>query len=133
MSPPSILTISIARHLVGHDVNHVLDKAWLSPNISASTRSRFLHVGFNLSVDDNTSSIEELEQTLTGRDWDGLIVGWCIRSHPEFTELFELVVTACMDYVFEGRGKGRDPKIMFCSGPGDLVNATLRSFPATQN
>lgn len=127
--PISILTISIAQHLVGHGVEHVLDQAWSSPDVPVPTRFRFLNAGFNLGVDDNDASIDELQKTLASRSWDGFIVGWCIRSHSEFTELFELVVRACVDSIAEERGKGRDPKIMFCSGPGDLVNATLRSFP----
>ena len=123
----SILTISIARHLVGHGVNHVLDQAW--SDVPLSTKSRFENTGFNLPVDDNIKSMEELKSILAGGAWDGIIVGWCIRSHPEFTELFELVVRECVDYICIQRIRGHSPQIMFCSGPNDLVNATMRTFP----
>lgn len=128
-STKSILTISIARHLVGHDVDHVLDQAWASSDVSPSTKSRFENTGFNLPVDGNARSIEQLTRILSGAVWDGVIIGWCIRSHPEFTELFELAVRACVDYICTQRVRGHSPQIMFCSGPTDLVNATMRTFP----
>lgn len=124
-----VSTISIARHLVGHDVDHVLAQAWSAPDVSASTRDCFNNVGFNLPVHDNASAIQSLKEALKSQEWEGLIVGWCIRSHPEFTELFELVIAACVDHLMERRCKGQPLKIMFCSGPDDLVNTTLRNFP----
>ncbi|KJZ76303.1 hypothetical protein HIM_04385 [Hirsutella minnesotensis 3608] len=128
----AILTISLARHLVGHGINHVLEKAWIDPEVPASILSRFTNVGFDLSVDDTAANLKELKKVLSSQQWNGIILGWCVRGHVEFTELFETVVAVCVDHISETRAEvSLEPKLIFCRGPDDLVNATLRNFPST--
>lgn len=128
--PTPILTISLSRHLHGRDINEGLKEQWSESKVPTSTASRFTNVGFNLNADG--SNLGNLETQLNERDWSGIIIGWCARGNVEFTELFESVLIVCMDYVVQ-RKQGdislKEPKLMFCRGPHDLVNATLRNFP----
>ncbi|KAM0242958.1 hypothetical protein ACHAP5_007068 [Fusarium lateritium] len=129
-SPISVLTVSLSRHLNGRDINSGLEHQWSESKVPASTASRFSNIGFNL--DANGENLEELKIVLKERDWSGIILGWCVRGHIEFTELFESVVSVCTDYVVQrkrGNVGGEEPKLIFCRGPDDLVNATLRNFP----
>ncbi|KAM5364360.1 hypothetical protein ACJZ2D_011557 [Fusarium nematophilum] len=130
-SPPvSILTISLSRHLVGHGIEHVLEQQWSAPEVPASATSRFSNVGFNL--DANGSNLEDLHKLLHEDKWGGIIIGWCTRGHVEFTELFESVVALCVDYTVDrrqGDAPSKEPRLIFCRGADDLVNATLRNFP----
>lgn len=128
--PVSILTLSLARHLVGHDISTVLDKAWSDPKVSTAVSSHFDNVGYNLDPTPTEASLTQLNKALQERRWDGVMLGWCVRGHPEFTELYEAVVTACLEETIRRHKEdGTKPKIMFCTGPQDLVNATLRNFP----
>lgn len=125
-----VLTISLARHLVGHSITEVLEQQWDPAKVPTSTISRFSNVGFDLDV--NGTNLEELRKVLAERQWSGIIVGWCTRGHVEFTELFESVVAVCVDYIVErkqGNASAKEPKLMFCRGADDVVNATLRNFP----
>ncbi|KAF4945293.1 hypothetical protein FSARC_14457 [Fusarium sarcochroum] len=129
-TPISVLTISLVRHLHGGDISQSLAEQWSETKVPSSTASRFSNIGFNLDV--KGDNLEELKELLSQREWSGVIVGWCTRGHVEFTELFESVVGVCVDYVVE-RKQGsislKEPKLIFCRGPDDLVNATLRNFP----
>ncbi|KXJ85629.1 hypothetical protein Micbo1qcDRAFT_186512 [Microdochium bolleyi] len=139
-TPIPILTVSLARHLAGHDIQHVLDIAWSSSAVASSTKSRFDNHGFNLNVTNTEQNLADLRQTLAEREWAGVILGWCVRGHAEFTEFFESVASVCVDHIVQtsthhaaGRGQGdrmgARTRLIFCSGPDDLVNATLRTFP----
>lgn len=128
--PASILTISLTRHLTGRDVNDLIEESWSPKNVAASTASQFNNVGFNLDVADIPANLKELNKKINEKDWDGFLLAWCVRGHAEFTELFEAVVAQCCDYVAEKRKTSKmEPKLIFNSGPQDLVNATLRNFP----
>ncbi|CAJ0546547.1 Ff.00g011740.m01.CDS01 [Fusarium sp. VM40] len=129
-APIPVLTVSLSRHLNGRDINAGLEHQWSESKVPASTASRFSNVGFNL--DANGNNLEELKSILKERDWSGIILGWCVRGHIEFTELFESVVAVCVDHIVqrkEGNIGEKEPKLIFCRGPDDLVNATLRNFP----
>ncbi|KAI8713448.1 hypothetical protein NCS52_01289500 [Fusarium sp. LHS14.1] len=125
-----VLTISLARHLVGHSITKVLEHQWDPAKVPTSTTSCFSNVGFDLDV--NGANLEELRKVLAERQWSGIIVGWCTRGHVEFTELFESVVAICVDYIVErrqGNASAKEPKLIFCRCADDVVNATLRNFP----
>ncbi|KAF4944899.1 hypothetical protein FGADI_12368 [Fusarium gaditjirri] len=129
-TPIPILTISLARHLHGYGISESLKEQWSETKAPALTSSRFTNIGFDL--DALGANLGELESQLREREWGGIIVGWCSRGKIEFTELFESVIAVCVDYIVE-RKKGditqKEPKLIFCRGPDDLVNATLRNFP----
>lgn len=130
MDPIPILTISLARHLHGCDINDSLEEQWSDSKVLASIASRFNNIGFNLNA--GGSNLEDLKRHLDERKWKGIIVGWCIRGNVEFTELFESVVAVCVDYIVQSKQgdiSSTEPKLIFCRGPHDLVNATLRNFP----
>ena len=130
MDPIPILTISLSRHLHGHDITDSLEEQWSESKIPTSTALRFTNVGFNLEADG--SNLENLKRHLNERKWKGVIVGWCIRGNVDFTELFESVVAVCVDYIVQKKQDNvslKEPKLIFCRGPHDLVNATLRNFP----
>lgn len=131
-SPPiPVLTISLARHLVGRSISQGLKEQWSATDVAVANESRFSNVGFDL--DANGANLEELKTLLSKQQWSGIIVGWCVRGHVEFTELFESVVAICVDYILErkqGNISSERPKLIFCRGPDDLVNATIRNFPA---
>ncbi|KAM0543603.1 hypothetical protein ACHAPJ_012190 [Fusarium lateritium] len=130
-APIPVLTISLARHLHGEDINQNLAELWSETKVPSSTSSRFFNVGFNLDV--NGHNLDELKELLSQRNWSGIIVGWCTRGNAEFTELFESVIGVCVDHVVQrkrGNTSLEEPKLIFCRGPDDLVNATLRNFPS---
>ncbi|KAG7409441.1 hypothetical protein DER46DRAFT_629338 [Fusarium sp. MPI-SDFR-AT-0072] len=125
-----ILTISLSRHLHGHGIAESLKEQWSVTKVPTSTSSRFTNIGFDL--DAQGANLGELESHLKESEWSGIIVGWCSRGNIEFTELFESVVAICVNYIVErkrGDVSQKEPKLIFCRGPGDLVNATLRNFP----
>jgi len=116
----AILTISLANHLHGTPIQGQLDSEW-AMKTSSETRERFDNVGFDLDPAD----LVPLYRVLAERTWDGVLIGWCSRGYPERTELFENVVDACAEEIREGKGM----KLLFCTGPTNLVEATMRSFP----
>ncbi|KAM0355079.1 hypothetical protein ACHAPU_000936 [Fusarium lateritium] len=125
-----VLTISLSRHLNGRDINTGLEQQWSESKVPASVASRFSNIGFNL--DANGGNLEELKGVLQKQDWSGIILGWCVRGHIEFTELFESVVAVCVENVVQRKQSDiivKEPKLIFCRGPDDLVTATLRNFP----
>lgn len=117
----SILTLSIAKYLNGTPIQKGIEKAWV--NTDDATRARFDNVGFDVDPVNVPDTLVQLRSVLRERPWDGVIVGWCCRGNPEKTELFEELVNTCVDEKAEGT------KMMFCTGPTDLLQATLRSFP----
>lgn len=120
----NILVISAAYSLHGTPIAGGIEKEW-SSKASPEARSSFKTVGFDFILEDVESSLLELGQTLQGRRWDGVMVGWCIRGMSvERTEVFEGVMREVVDAAREQR----DLKVMFCRGPDDFVNTTLRNF-----
>ncbi|KAL6914672.1 hypothetical protein ACHAPO_007791 [Fusarium lateritium] len=125
-----VLTISLSRHLHGRDINEGLKEQWSEVNVATQISSRFTNVGFNLNADG--SNLGGLQTKLEEREWSGIIIGWCARGNIEFTELFESTVAICVDHIVlkkQGNTSLKEPKLIFCRGPQDLVNATLRNFP----
>ncbi|CAG7554632.1 unnamed protein product [Fusarium equiseti] len=130
MNPIPILTISLSRHLHGRDINDSLGDQWSKSKVPVSIASQFTNTGFNLNADG--SNLEDLKTQLGKRKWRGIIVGWCIRGNVEFTELFESVIAVCVEYIVQRKQtdiSSTEPKLIFCQGPHDIVNATLRNFP----
>lgn len=119
----NIITISAAKHITGEPVAEVIEKVWAKTD--DATRARFNIVGFDFDPTDVPATLSSLRQSLQGRTWDGLLLGWCLRGYPERTEMFEEAVNVCIDEI---RSKP-ETKLLFCTGPKNLVEATLRSFP----
>ncbi|PVH83774.1 hypothetical protein DL98DRAFT_512936 [Cadophora sp. DSE1049] len=124
----SILTVSASLHLVGHPISSVLTKQWsLAPPAVAS---RFENIGYQVDPTDIPNAIAGFRKALKQREWDGIIFGWCLRGHVEFTELFEKLVQVAVEEMWDRQRKlGKDVKIMFCEGPEGLVSAAVRNFP----
>ena len=129
----NILTMSLARSLNGESVGGLLEKEWQKS--SKSDLERFNNFGFNVDLHNFSSSLDELRTDIEGgapegQAWDGLLVGWCLRGYPERTHLFEQVVEVCVDYVAKTKAEGKgETKLLFCTGPEDLYNTTIRNFP----
>ncbi len=119
----SILTISLTRHLTGKPLETVLEDLWGKAPQQAS--DRFNNVGFNLDPGNRATNLQQLRKELQSREWDGILLAWCVRGHAEFTVLFEDVI----NMVFEEVREKPCTKLLFNTGPGDLVGATLRKFP----
>lgn len=117
------LTVSMSRHLTGHPINDVIAKDW--SKAVADQVSRFDNVGFDFDGEDVPGALALLKEALAGHPWDGVLVGWCIRGKPEHTVIFEDVMALCTE-VTRVRP---ETKIFFCTGPDNLVEATLRNFP----
>ena len=119
----NILSISASQHLTGHPIDDVIRKDWQKAD--EASKARFHNSGFDIDPTDVSNTLRALRKTIKSDRWDGLLVGWCLRGHVEFTELFEEVVSACVDEV----KSSPDTKIMFCSGPDNLFETTVRNFP----
>lgn len=125
----NILTISAAYALHGTRIKQILENEW-SAMASPTVRSHFATTGFDFLLASPEQSLLDLRRTLNESRWDGVIVGWCMRGMSvERTEVFEAV----MREVMEAGRKQRDLKAIFCRGPIDLVEATLRNFPVDEH
>ncbi|QKX60404.1 uncharacterized protein TRUGW13939_07549 [Talaromyces rugulosus] len=121
----AVLVISLSRYLGGEPVSNIIDKNWTKhPQEQAS---RFNSVGFDFDANDIPTTLKDLEAKIYGQEWDGIMVGWCLRGNPDRTALFEKVVT------LSTRTMQVRPqmKLMFCAGPNDIADATLRNFPVS--
>jgi hypothetical protein len=118
-----ILTISLSRHLTGHPITDIITKNW--SQAPADQASRFNNIGFDFDGKNVTGALVQLKETLAGHTWDGILVGWCIRGKPEHTVIFEGVMAACIEFM----RVHPETKVLFCTGPDNLVEATLRNFP----
>jgi hypothetical protein len=118
-----ILTISLSRHLTGHPINDVIAKNWSQAPTDQAIR--FNNVGFDLDGDNVPGALAQLKEKLAEQPWDGILVGWCIRGKPEHTVIFEDIIALCTGYT-RVRPEAR---VFFCTGPDNLVGATLRNFP----
>lgn len=119
-----ILTVSLSQHLTGIPIAKVIKADWNKAK-ARDVANLIENVGFNLDPEDVPGTLKALKSKLEGRSWDGIILGWCIRGHVEFTTLFEKVVVTC----FEVMRLTPHTKIMFCTGPDNLVETVLRNFP----
>ena len=127
MTPKSILTISAAKYLTGETIEQVLEEKWC--NAPSEVSHRFNNVGFNVDPDRVTENMADLQKQLKNHNWDGIVLGWCVRGHAEFTVLFERI----MNLVAEELRSKQDMKLIFVTGPDNLVEATLRTFPLHSN
>lgn len=121
-APKNIIVLSASRSLTGVPVREVLAEDWKKAN--EATAQKFDNQGFDIDLKDFDQSLNELHDLLKQREWDGVIVGWCMRGYKERTVMFEQLMEVC---VVELRAKPK-AKIMFCSGPDDLYATTMRHF-----
>lgn len=121
----NILTISAAYSLHGTPIIGTIEREWNSKT-TPEVQSHFNNTGFDFILEDPDKSLFTLRQTLQDGHWDGVIVGWCIRGMSvDRTEIFEGV----MKEVIDAAREQKDLRAIFCRGPTDLVEATLRNFP----
>ncbi|TVY88095.1 hypothetical protein LAWI1_G007537 [Lachnellula willkommii] len=123
-SRKSILVISISQHLTGSPVENAIKADWAKEKAHGIADS-FDNIGFNLDPKDVPATLKALKHELERRSWDGIILGWCIRGHVEFTLLFEEVHSVCCEAV----KVAPRTKIMFTTGPDNLVETVVRNFP----
>ena len=123
MTPTSVLTIAATKYLTGTTVEQLLEQKWSKAPPEAS--HRFNNVGFDVDPDHVSETMNQLRAELKDNDWDGIVLGWCIRGHVEFTDLFEKIMNLVAG---ELRSK-QDTKLIFVTGPDNLVEATQRTFP----
>lgn len=124
-SPINILTIGLYQHLHGSPLTEALDAQW-EIKADQHTQSSFNNIAFDLDPTDVTGTLGALRKTIREQSWDGITVGWCTRGNPDRTQLFEEVIETC---VAETAGNGRKTRLMFSTGPENLVETTLRNFP----
>ena len=115
------LTLSASRSLVGIPISDTIAKDW---NKAGQTAQRFDNQGFDLDLENFDYSLVRLRPLLKQQTWDGIIIGWCMRGYKERTVMFEQLVAICVD---ELRAKP-ESKIVFCNGPDDLFESTMRHF-----
>ena len=123
-APKSILVIGLTQHLTGSPIEKAIKEDWAKEEAHGIANS-FDNAGFNLDPKDVPGSLKALQQELQGRSWDGILLGWCIRGHVEFTLLFEEVHSVCCGAV----KAAPQTKIMFSTGPDNLVETVVRNFP----
>lgn len=120
----NILTVSAAYSLHGTPIAGTINREWATKT-SSGIRANFNNVGFDFLLEEPDQSLSDLRRTLQNQQWDGVVVGWCIRGMSvERTEIFEGVMKEVVD---AARGQ-RGLKVMFCRGPTDLVGTTMRNF-----
>ncbi|KAF7195801.1 hypothetical protein HII31_02818 [Pseudocercospora fuligena] len=124
-SKKNILTISLSKHLTGHPIRAVLEKDWSKP-LANTAAEHFNNEGFDVDGNNTDKTIEDLRIGLHEREWDGALVGWCLRGYAERNEIFEQMMSATIEEIDAKR-----TKVLFCTGPDNLVEATLRAFPIT--
>lgn len=120
----SVLTISLSQYLSGTPITGVIEAAWQKAGKSAE------HVnneGLNLDPTDSPQSLKKLQAVLQSKRWDGILFGWCIRGNAEYTQFFERVVNMSVEET-----RSTSAKMMFCTGPDNVLPAVLRNFPASK-
>ena len=120
----AILILSASQYLVGHPISELVKADWEKEK-ARDIADYFDNVGFTVDPTNVSGTLQALQQTLQTRPWDGVIVGWCTRGHVEFTVLFEKIVAVLVKQAI----LKPELKIMFCTGPTDLVETTFRNFP----
>jgi hypothetical protein len=124
-TPKSVLTLSLYMHLHGQPISEIIDHEWKA-KASPQTGAKFENVGFDVDPHNVPQTLQDLRGQLRSRHWDGVIVAWCTRGNPSRTELFEDLVEVCVD---ETRGGDSKTKLIFNTGPDNLVEPILRAFP----
>jgi hypothetical protein len=124
----SILVLSASLHLNGNPVSLTISTDWSKPSALPFTPF-FENVPFDIDPADHSATLNALNTALESRRWDGVLIGWCVRGHAEFTELFEEIVGVCVRYVAKEKGEKTETKIMFSTGPNNLVETVVRNFP----
>jgi hypothetical protein len=119
----TVLVISLSRYLRGEPVSNIIAQNWAK--FSREQAARFKTTGFDFDASDIPTALKDLETRIHAQKWHGIMIGWCLRGNIDRTALFEQVVSVCT-----GAMQDRPQmKLMFCSGPDDIANATLRNFP----
>ncbi len=130
-APKTVLSISLAKYLHGHDVADVIAEDW-NAKATSDEQARFDNHGFNLDPIDVGGTLASLKHRLQEREWDGVIVGWCTRGNIKFTPLFEKVVREVVGEVVRREEHGtpgdKGLKMMFSDGADDLFRTTMRTF-----
>ena len=121
--PKEILVLSLSKHLTGHPIAKVIDEDWQKAD--ATTQTNFHNVGFDVNAEDFGQSLKDLRGTIQTQTWDAILIGWCMRGYPERTVWFESMVEVCVE---ELRSLP-NTKLVFNTGPEDILAATLRNFP----
>ncbi|KAK4684134.1 hypothetical protein P7C73_g6070, partial [Tremellales sp. Uapishka_1] len=70
-------------------------------------------------------SMTRLQQILSENKYDGVCIGWGIRSTAMYTELFERLVTTVHE-------TSPSSKLLFNSSPATTFDAVMRGFPEVQ-
>lgn len=120
----SILVVNLGQYLTGVPAEKAIKADWEKEKAHNIT-SLFDNKGFDLDPKDVTSTLRALKKILEERPWDGVLLGWCVRGHVEFTLLFEELITLCC----EVQKSALQMKIMFSTGPDNLVETVARNFP----
>lgn len=123
-APKSILVLSISQYLAGNPIAKSIEADWAKEK-AHKVKHLFNNVGFDVDPIDVEGTLEAVRHQLEGRTWDGICIGWCIRGHVEFTVLFEKLVALCFEVV----KSAPQTRIMFSTGPDNLVETALRNFP----
>jgi hypothetical protein len=118
----TILYVGATKYLTGNSITSAISKDWQK---AGEVASHFDNHGFDLNPEDSVRTIEELRSEIRDKAWNGILLGWCIRGHVEFTALFEQVVSVCVDETRSMEGV----KLMFSTGPDNLFETVLRNFP----
>nr|OQO18887.1 hypothetical protein B0A51_15426 [Rachicladosporium sp. CCFEE 5018] len=114
------LTLSLNNYLHGRSILPILAASFdavTTPDI----RSRFDNQPFDVMPTD-ANLLTELQANVKSGNYDGVLIGWCLRGYPERTALFEAIVNAVVE------SKDARTKLMFCTGQEDLGKAILRTF-----
>ncbi|KAK4544107.1 hypothetical protein LTR36_004605 [Oleoguttula mirabilis] len=98
-------------------------KEMLATSISKARAAGFEVIGVDINPQDPDDSLKRFtEQLQSSREWVGVNVGYGVRGHKEYTELFEKLLNTAWQ-VRPGI------KIMFSNGPDEVITAIKRSFP----
>ena len=75
---------------------------------------------------DDPNTLEKFREVVRSRRFDGISIGWGLRSLPEMSWLFEAAVNVA-------REESPQSKLVFNAGPDDVLNAFRRQFPQLGN
>lgn len=116
----AILVLGISKHLSGVPIAKVIATDWAKEK-GNGIRDSFENVGFDPDPNNVTSTLATLKEILEGRNWDGVILGWCVRGHVEFTDFFEDLVRLVVN--------SGQKNLMFSTGQDNLVETVVRNYP----
>jgi hypothetical protein len=89
-------------------------------------KNKAREVGFEFTIyyidPENPATISEFTEQLRARQWDGVNIGFGIRSNPTFTALFEELVNSAVTEV------NPPPKLVFAVRPDLVVENCQRVF-----